>query len=95
MGDTQLNPEWCVVNCPSCGLGVRILVSGWIEEHRTERGAWFERFFESEEVEECVCGAIPDAPSEKELAALYDHTIGAEEPPRHGWLILDVGRRTP
>lgn len=87
MSETRLDPVWCEVNCESCGLGVRILVHGWVEEHRTEdRGSWLERHFESEEAEECVCGAVPDEPPLEELAALYDHTVHADEPPRHGWL---------
>ena len=92
MSDQRLDPVWCEVNCQSCGLGVRILVHGYIEEHRTERGEWVTRTFESEESEECVCGAIPDVPPEKELAALYDHATSAEEPPRHGWLTSDRRR---
>lgn len=92
MSDQRIEPVWCTVNCQSCGLGVRILVEGWLEEHHTERGVWLQRTFESEESEECVCGSVPDVPPEKDLAALYDHAVHAEEPPRHGWLTSD--RRT-
>lgn len=87
MSDNKLEPAWCEVSCESCGLGGRILITGWMDTHITEdKGSWLERTFESEEAEECVCGAVPETPPMEELAALYDHTVGAEEPPRHGWL---------
>lgn len=82
---TKLDPLWCEVQCASCCLTTRILILGWEEMHNTvDKGAWLERDFESEEFEECVCGAIPEDLPLEELAFLYDRTAGNEEP--HGWL---------
>lgn len=89
----KLDPLWCEVQCPSCCLTTRILILGWQETHGPEegRGAWIERDFESEEFEECVCGAAPEDLPLEELAFLYDRTAGAEEP--HGWLTSTKRRR--